>query len=120
MRFKADENLPIEVAQLLRMAGHDAVTVLDQQMGGDLDQNVAEACRRENRALLTLDLDFADIRTYPPETYSGLIVLRFRHQDKSHVLSMLRRILPLFEAEPVNGRLWIVDEQQVRIRGEAD
>ena len=27
MRFKIDENLPIEAAQLLRSAGHDATTV---------------------------------------------------------------------------------------------
>jgi hypothetical protein len=30
MRFKVDENLPAEVAQLLRAAGHDALTVVDQ------------------------------------------------------------------------------------------
>jgi Domain of unknown function (DUF5615) len=33
MRFKIDENLPIEVAELLRAAGHDALTVLDQNLG---------------------------------------------------------------------------------------
>jgi predicted nuclease of predicted toxin-antitoxin system len=30
MRFKVDENLPIEVADLLTAAGHDAATVNDQ------------------------------------------------------------------------------------------
>jgi hypothetical protein len=30
MRFKIDENLPIEVAELLRTAGHDALTVFDE------------------------------------------------------------------------------------------
>jgi hypothetical protein len=28
MRLKVDENLPIETAQLLRAAGHDALTVM--------------------------------------------------------------------------------------------
>lgn len=32
MRFKIDENLPHEVAALLRNVGHDAVTILDQGM----------------------------------------------------------------------------------------
>ena len=37
MKFKRDENLPGEGVQILRAAGHDAVTVLDQRMGGKPD-----------------------------------------------------------------------------------
>lgn len=76
MRFKTDENLPLEAAGLLRQAGRDAATILEQQMGGDPDENVASACRREDRVLVTLDLDFADLRTYPPESHPGVVVLR--------------------------------------------
>ena len=117
MRFKTDENLPLEAAQLLRGAGHDAITILDQQMSGDPDENVASACRREDRVLITLDLDFADLRTYPPESHPGVIVLRLRRQDKVHVLSVLGRLLSLFEEEQLAGQLWIVDEERLRIRG---
>jgi hypothetical protein len=31
MRFKVDDNLPIEVAEALRQEGHDAATVLEQR-----------------------------------------------------------------------------------------
>ena len=34
MRFKLDENLPVELANVFREAGHDAVTVLDQNLMG--------------------------------------------------------------------------------------
>jgi len=37
MRFKTDENLPIEVAELLRRHGHDALSVIDQQLAGHPD-----------------------------------------------------------------------------------
>lgn len=63
MKFKVDENLPIEVAELLQESGHDAVTVLDQHMGGQEDTTLAAVCLREGRTIITLDLDFADIRT---------------------------------------------------------
>lgn len=36
MKFKIDENLPFEVAQLLREAGYDTATVHDQNLVGDL------------------------------------------------------------------------------------
>ncbi len=35
MRFKIDENLPVEAAQLLNAAGHEAATIHDQQMPVD-------------------------------------------------------------------------------------
>ncbi len=116
MRFKTDENLPGEAAELLRSAGHDALTVFEQSLGGEPDPDLASICRREQRALVTLDLGFADIRTYPPEEYQGLIVLRLERQDKTYVFDVLERLLPMLEAEPLANRLWIVEEERVRIR----
>ena len=40
MKFKLDENLPGEGVQILRAAGHDAVTVLDQRLGGKPDPEI--------------------------------------------------------------------------------
>ena len=36
-------------------------------MAGAVDPDVAQACQKEARALVTLDLDFSDIRAYPPK-----------------------------------------------------
>jgi hypothetical protein len=44
MKFKLDENLPIEASTLLREAGHDSITVLDQNMGGKAVTVLAELC----------------------------------------------------------------------------
>jgi predicted nuclease of predicted toxin-antitoxin system len=117
MDFKLDENLPIELGTLLREAGHDAHTVIQEHLQGKPDVAILEACRSERRALVTLDTDFADLRTYPPCDYPGLIVLRLSRQDRFHVLQAVRRVLPLLGTEPLPGYLWIVEEMQVRIRG---
>ena len=37
MRFKVDENLPIEIAELLRTAQHDVKTVPEQMLMGEKD-----------------------------------------------------------------------------------
>lgn len=116
MPFKIDENLPIETSELLRQAGYDAITVPEQHLGGKPDADVASVCREENRALITSDTDFADIRLYPPKDYPGLIVFRLRRQDKPHVFENLQRLLPLLSSEPLNERLWIVEEGRLRIR----
>ncbi|MGD0897318.1 MAG: DUF5615 family PIN-like protein [Thermoguttaceae bacterium] len=116
-KFRVDENLPIEVAGLLASAGHDAVTVGDQRMVGQPDANVAAVCQREGRAVVTLDLDFADIRAFPPGDYAGIIVLRLARLDKPRVLAILQRLLSVLEHEPLVGKLWIVEETTVRVRG---
>lgn len=67
MRFKVDENLPVDVAEVLRKNGHDAATVNDEALSGAPDPDLAALIKRENRALITLDLGFADIRAFPPE-----------------------------------------------------
>ena len=114
--FKTDENLPMEVAELLRQAGHDVLSVLDQSLGGEPDSKIAEVCRAEGRALVTLDLDFADIRTYPPAASLGLIVLRPATQTITNLTRLMSQVIELLATEPLEGRLWIVDESQVRIR----
>ena len=115
--LKIDENLLAEVTSLLVDAGHDAVSVHDQNMVGSTDSHIADVCQTEKRAIVTLDLDFADIRSYPPEDYFGLVVLRLDHQDKVHVLETFTSLLPKLNDEPLVGKLWIVNERTIRIRG---
>jgi predicted nuclease of predicted toxin-antitoxin system len=117
MRFKIDENLPIEIAELLISSGHDAMTVFDQKLVGEPDSKVADICRAENRALVTLDLDFSDIRTFPPAAYAGFIILRPNNQSKTTVLALMKRVIPLLNGvEKLTGNLWIAQENGLRIR----
>jgi predicted nuclease of predicted toxin-antitoxin system len=67
MKFKIDENLPIEVAEILNQKGYEAKTVIDQNLSGEDDPEIASVFQTEERVLITLDIDFGDIRTYPPE-----------------------------------------------------
>ena len=71
MRFKVDESLHLEVAELLRRQGHDALTVFDQGLRGRDDREIANICRSENRVLFSLDLDFSNILMFPPENYAA-------------------------------------------------
>jgi len=116
MRLKIDENLHDEVAELLRREGHDVETVHSEGLRGSEDAVLAQHCLAENRALITLDFDFADIRAFPPATSAGIIVLRVPNQSRQRVLSVLTRALDVFRSETIAGRLWIVSDSSVRIR----
>jgi predicted nuclease of predicted toxin-antitoxin system len=112
MRFKIDENLPMDVALKLRERGFDAMTVLE----GVSDNVIAEVCKKEARTLITLDNDFADIIAYPPREYYGIIILQLRKQDKESILFNLERIIKFLNIEKPANKLWIVDDKKIRVR----
>ncbi len=69
---------------------------------------------------MTLDADFADIRSYPPHDFPGLIVLRLKRQDKIHVLEVCQRLATAVSGGKLEGTLWIVEAERIRIRGGED
>jgi predicted nuclease of predicted toxin-antitoxin system len=115
-RFKLDENLPRHAHALLVSEGHEAHTVNDEQLEGCPDDRILDACKNEDRILVTLDLDFADIRRYPPSTHQGIWVLRPQTQSIENVLAVIRGELALLGHEQATNRLWIVESTSVRIR----
>jgi hypothetical protein len=86
MRFKVDENLPVEIVLDLRMAGHDAESVPAEDLGGALDRMLLERVQQEQRALLTLDKGIANIRVYPPDQYHGLVLFRLKTSGRRAVV----------------------------------
>jgi len=114
MQFKLDENMPASAAPLLRHSGYDVHTVFDEALNGEVDEQIAETCRQEQRALITLDTDFSDIRAYPPRDYAGIILLRPHRQSEPQILRLLEAILPVLQTETIQGCLWIVEPVGIR------
>lgn len=115
MRFKLDENLSPSLAAGFLSAGHEALSALEQTLGGASDSELIEVCQREGRALVTLDLGFANIQRYPPGQYSGIMVLRLGTQAHGPLTTALAGAIDLLQREPLSGRLWIVEAGRVRI-----
>ena len=88
MRVKLDENLPIQFKRLFTESGHDAATVVDEGLGGASDTEIAAICIAEERVLITQDLDFSDIRTYPPAEYAGIVVFRLSSAARDALLEV--------------------------------
>ena len=120
LKFKLDENLPGLVMASMESVGLDVHTVADEGLCGADDGEVFRRCVAEGRILVTLDLDFADLRAYPPGMHGGIWVLRPPKQTFQAIDALVQAGLRLASIEPAHGRLWIIDERRVRIRGVED
>ena len=105
MRFKLDENLPIELADDLGRLGHDVDTVVGEGLAGSEDAAVVKAARGSDGILLTLDKGIANLLQYPLHEHSGVVLFRPDPSGRLAVLSFVRsRLSTLLEME-LAGRL---------------
>ena len=100
--------------------GHDAHSVLEEDLRGAADPSIAKVCHDEQRILITLDLDFAHIKNYPPQDYPGIIVLRLARQDRDTVLALCLASLRCSRQNPLHSvsGLWTTTEHESEARHE--
>jgi predicted nuclease of predicted toxin-antitoxin system len=116
VKFKIDENLPAEIADDLKAAGHDADTVADQALAGADDRLILSRVQSDGRVFLTMDKGIADVRAYPPLQYPGIILFRLRSAGRNSTLSFVRRHLQTLLQLPLSGHLFVVSETSIRMR----
>lgn len=97
--------------------GHDAVSVAEIGLSGADDERVRAAAIAEQRVLLTLDADFANVLRYPPAATPGVVRLRLHPATEDAIDEMLNGAIPRVAEVSVRSKLVVVDERKIRIRG---
>ena len=118
MLFKIDENIPLEVTEIFNTNGYNCENVYQEKLNGKSDIKLSLKCKKEGRVLITLDLDFSDIRAYPLQDYPGFIILRLNNQSKENIISLVKQVIPKIKEDDLKNCLWIVDKKKIRIRSE--
>jgi len=116
VKFKVDENLPVEIAEELRALGYDALTVVEQDMAGINDERLMAHVEEESRVLMTMDKGIANIRAYSPSRFAGLILFRPNQAGRRAVLEFVRKRLTQLLDLDLKRRLVVVSETGIRIR----
>ncbi len=80
-----------------------------------------DSCCAEQRCLVTLDLDFADVTRFPPGQTAGVAVMRVPRNPSLPLLEdLVRQFLQAVDTMPVSGHLWIIEAGRIRVHQSAD
>jgi predicted nuclease of predicted toxin-antitoxin system len=116
MLIKLDENLSDTHTEFLKQRGYECDRVTDEGLSGATDEVVWQQVCQEQRFFIALDLDFSDVRRFPPGTHPGILLLRPRSRSRQAVLDLLSKIVNEYPLESLQGCLVVADEAQTRIR----
>jgi predicted nuclease of predicted toxin-antitoxin system len=120
LKFKLDENIGARGAELLRSAGHDVMTVSQQNLIGTSDENLFSVCSAEKRAPITLDHDFGHVLRFPPQTSSGIVILEVTPRAEADtVLARITDLIATLKDRELGQELWIPEPGRVRIHQSA-
>ena len=115
MKLKLDENIGKRGSRLLSLAGHDVITVPEQNLCSAADKELIAICHKEQRCLITLDLDFANPLIFNPEQYSGIAVLRLPPAPAPEDLhNAIKTLIGALARGTIAERLWIVQAGKIR------
>jgi len=116
MRILADLHIAPRTVQFLRGLQHDVVRVNDLFPPTASDEEIVAAAMRENRVILTQDLDFSDLIALSGRTAPSLITLRLATSRVEYVNAILKQALPALEADATAGAIVTIQEGGVRRR----
>jgi len=119
LRFFADHCISNIVIQSLESAGHEVLRLKDHLPAESPDSAVIAKAQELDAILLSLNGDFADIVTYPPAQFKGIIALQILNHPEitAHLVARLNRYLALHPAmEDHRGTLIIAEVSRIRLR----
>ena len=116
MRLKLDENLSRHLKSALTTLQHDVSTAQDEGLLSQPDPVIAEAAQREERVLQTLDVEFANLKKYPPGSHPGIILFRPRSLGPLAVNRFVEGFMHAARLEELLRCVVIVEPHRVRVR----
>ena len=114
MKLLADENVPLSIIRALEEDGYD-IRCIRLDAPGISDIEVMRYAHKDNRVILTFDLDFGELavkdRVYPS---AGIILLRL-HQMNPHQMAEYTRGV-IGSRKDWEGHLSVIENDRVRMR----
>jgi predicted nuclease of predicted toxin-antitoxin system len=116
VRFLADMCVDVRIAKWLLQNGHDATHLRDQGLQRMPNGEIFEKAIREDRIIITFDLDFGEIAALTKSWRTSVILFRLKNTRTLHVIERLSSVIERFEDALKRGSIITVEETRCRVR----
>jgi predicted nuclease of predicted toxin-antitoxin system len=116
VRILADVHISPRTVDFLRRLGHDVERVGQVLAATATDEEIVAAAIRDQRIILTQDLDFSAIVALSGLARPSVISVRLASSRIERVNDVLERELPHIEADLQDGALVTIQDDRVRTR----
>jgi len=119
LRLFCDQCVPAEISEILRHAGHKVVLLREALPIRAPDPVVLAKAQELGAVLVSLNGDFSDIVTYPPDQHHGVIALQL-HNHPEIIPYLMQGLIAFLSSHPQQDyyrhKLIIAEPHRVRIR----
>lgn len=116
MRFLADMGVDVRVVDWLRRAGHDAVHLREEGLQRAPDEAIFAKAIREDRIVLTFDLDFGELAALAGSAPARIVLFRLHNTRPAQVIDRFGAVLDVSGEALARGVVILVEDGRHRIR----
>src|SRR5689334_993978 len=104
------------VVKSLRLKGHDALHLLDLRLSRAEDTEIIEFVQRDNRIILTHDLDFGTLMAASKQQLPSIVIFRLTDMQPDNVNQYLEAILSQHSDVLLTGAALSISDYRIRVR----
>jgi len=116
MRFLVDMPLSPQLVAWLVESGHEAVHALELGLHRASDVTILERARKDERVVVTADLDYPRILALTQSQGPGLILFRGGNYSEAESGARLRRVLETIPSEELAHSIIVIEKDRIRRR----
>ena len=115
MKALLDMPVSASLVEVLQAHGHEGIHAHDVGLDRAPDHELLAVARRENRIIITADLDFPRILALSAAAGPGLILFRGGNYSDAEMRDLLERVLAEVPLEALEVSICVVDKQRIRL-----
>lgn len=116
MRFLSDVGISRTTTEELRRWGHDVLHLREEGLQRLPDDQILRLAQREERIVLTFDLDFGDLLALGAHALPSVVIFRLLDQTPGSVNPRLLNLIAERQSELEEGAVVIVEDRRYRLR----
>lgn len=116
MKFLSDMRISQKTVEWLRTENYDSVHLREENLHKMKDEEIFEKAKKEDRIILTCDLDFGAILALSHSEFPSVILFRLSNERPENINKYLKTVLSKHSDDLKTGCIITVEDNRYRIR----